>query len=115
MSSLHRDSQVGIKLRDPAALAFASKQELDAEQAAAERLRLALVEIDALGALGARAPDTEAVASVDRRVKACRAVLLSKATAPKEKAKPSRDALAAQAPLSGVKRDISLSGLEEGI
>lgn len=107
---------MGIKLRDPAALAFASKQELDAEQAAAERLRVALVEIDALGALGARAPDTEAVASVDRRVKACRAVLLSKAAAaPKEKAKPSRDALAAQAPLSGVKRDISLSGLEEGI
>lgn len=106
---------MGIKLRDPAALAFASKQELDTEQAAAERLRLALVEIDALGALGARAPDTEAVAWVDRRVKACRAVLLSKATAPKEKAKPSRDALAAQAPLSGVKRDISLSGLEEGI
>lgn len=76
--------QVGIKLRDPAALGFASKPEEEASPEAAEHLRIALAEIDALGVAGAKSLDTDAVASIDRRVKACRAMVLSRAPA-KEK------------------------------
>lgn len=63
--------QAGIKLQDPAALAFEGVNRGSAEQKL--RLVAAMKEIDALGAAGAKPLDQARVAAIDKKVKAARA------------------------------------------
>ena len=75
--------QVGIKLqkyiervaRQGSGSSCSGGNDAAAATAAVERLHAALSELDALGAEGARPVDQEAMAALDRQLKACRAAL----------------------------------------
>ncbi|RMZ55406.1 hypothetical protein APUTEX25_003530, partial [Auxenochlorella protothecoides] len=90
--------QAGIKIQNPAALVLSPDEQ---PEETVHKLAAVLRSIDELGALGSATLDLEEIAAIDRRVKACRAVL-SETSRKAAKGKPSgksgtKEAIAAKA------------------
>ncbi|KAL6782128.1 hypothetical protein ACKKBF_B10775 [Auxenochlorella protothecoides x Auxenochlorella symbiontica] len=90
--------KAGIKIQNPAALVLSPDEQ---PEETVHKLAAVLRSIDELGALGSATLDLEEIAAIDRRVKACRAVL-SETSRKAAKGKPSgksgtKEAIAAKA------------------